>query len=254
MNSLTDPNTNTNIDQSIDENKNYLADLVGEGKKFKSPEDLAKGKFISDEYIKTLERGRDELRQDYLRLKEDYESRAKLEELVDQLSKPTQPAPVNTSPPVNEPVQQPAFDPKQIESLVSQKLVEHEKTKRQTENFNLVRSKLEERFGPNYQSTLTSQIQELGITKEFVDDLARNHPQVLFKTLGMDQRQEPFQAPVRSQQSFMPTGEKKRTWAYYQQMRKDNPKLYHDPKTVVQMHNDAIKLGSEFEDGDFNQV
>jgi hypothetical protein len=121
------------------------------------------------------------------------------------------------------------------------------------DNFNLVRSKLEERFGPNYQGTLTKQIQDLGLTKEFVDDLARNHPTVLFKTLGMDQpvQTEPFQAPVRSLGNFAPSGEKKRTWSYYQQMRRENPKLYHDPKTVVQMHNDAIKLGDEFEDGDY---
>jgi len=170
---------------------------------------------------------------------------------MDQLSKPQ--APTNVSaPPSADPVK-PEYDPKQIESLVSQKLVEHETVKKQTENFNLVRNKLTERFGENYQPSLTKQMQDLGLTKEFVDELARNHPKVLFKTLGLDQepQREPFQAPTRTQQAFAPTGEKKRTWSFYQQMRRENPKLYHDPKTVVQMHNDAIRLGEDFEDGDY---
>lgn len=244
-------NSNNNPDPQIDDSKNYLTELVGEGKKFKSPEELAKGKAISDAYITTMEREKDELRQDYLKLKADYDSRAKIEELMDQLSKPQTPTNVSAQP-LADPVK-PEYDPKQIESLVSQKLVEHEASKRQAENFTLVRNKLTERYGENYQPALTKQIQELGLTKEFVDDLARSHPQVLFKTLGLDQapQREPFQAPTRTQQAFAPTGEKKRTWSFYQQMRRDNPKLYHDPKTVVQMHNDAIRLGEDFEDGDY---
>jgi len=74
---------------TIDPSKNYLAELVGEGKKFKTQEDLARGKAESDAYIKILEKRSDELRNDYLKLRDDYSSRAKLEEVVDQLTKRT---------------------------------------------------------------------------------------------------------------------------------------------------------------------
>jgi hypothetical protein len=201
-------------------------------------------------YIKTLEARQDELREEYLKLKDDYQARAKLEELIDQLAtrKPTE-GQQNTK--VDD--GKPGFDPAQIESLVSNKIQEHESTKAQAANFNLVRSKLRERYGESYQSALKEQITELGITEDVVNDLARKHPQVLFKTLGLDTpaKKESFDAPPRSSSRFVPQTPEKRTWAYYQKMKKENPKLYLDPKTTVQMHNDAITLGDEFKDGDW---
>ena len=74
----------------IDPNKDYLAELVGEGKKFKTDKDLARGKYEADLYVKTLERQLDELRNDHLKLREDYTARAKLEELLGQLEAKSQ--------------------------------------------------------------------------------------------------------------------------------------------------------------------
>jgi hypothetical protein len=37
-----------------------------------------------------------------------------------------------------------------------------------------------------------------------------------------------------------------RTWAYYQELKKTNPKLYLDPKIAAQMDKDAIALGDAF--------
>lgn len=238
-----------------DPNVNYLNELVGEGKKFKSSEDLAKGKYEADQYVKTLERQLDEMRVDYSKLRDDYNSRAKLEELIDQIESRQQQQQLPSNPPPAVVPQQPSIDPKQIESLVSSKIMEHESSKAQQQNFNFVRSKLEERFGRNYQETLKQQVNELGLTEDFVNDLAKKHPQVLLKTLGLDQpaKQQNFQAPPRNERSdhFQPTTQK-RTWSYYQQLKKADPKIYYDPKTQVQMHKDAIALGDAFKDGDFN--
>lgn len=242
-------------ESTVDPNKDYLADLVGEGKKFKTDKELARGKYESDLYIKTLEKKQDELRADYLKLREDYTARAKLEDLVDQLaSKPVQ-QPLS-EPPIAEVKDKPGYDPKEIESLVSNKIQEYELTKKQTDNFNTVRSRLREQFGDKYQDVLKQQIQDLGLSEEDVNALARKSPTAFFKTIGIDkpEQQQTFQTPpassVRSD-SFAPKGASKRTWNYYQEMKKNNPKQYYDPKTNVQMHNDYIALGKEFEDGDF---
>jgi len=48
----------------FDPNKNYYEDLVGQDKKFKDNETLAKAKVQSDIFIKHLERQQDELRKD----------------------------------------------------------------------------------------------------------------------------------------------------------------------------------------------
>ena len=45
--------------------------------------------------------------------------------------------------------------------------------------------------------------------------------------------------------------QRKRTWSYYEKIRKDDPARYRDPKTHSQMFQDAIALGDAFADGDF---
>jgi len=237
----------------IDPNKNYLEELVGEGKKFKDQETLARSKFESDSYIKILERRLDERANDYKTLKADYDSRASLQELIEQAK---QQFTSSETPNANE--EKPVIDSKQIESLVSSKILEHETSRKQTENYNQVVSKLKERYGNNYQTALKQQMDALDLTENEINDMARNRPKVLYRTLGLDQpaQREDFQSPLRSDQrsdSFAPRVQK-RTWSYYQEMKKRDPKIYNDPKTNIQMQKDYIELGSEFEDGDFHRI
>jgi hypothetical protein len=252
---LMDGATDDNLD--VDPNKNYLTELVGEGKKFKSPEELAKGKAASDLYIKQMERRIDEMRQDYLKLREEHNAGPKLQELIDKLAQKQHASSENTLDANDVNNTAPVFDTKQIESLVSSKIQELETSKRQQENYRSVQEKLIERFGPNYKTHLKQHIDELGITDEFANNLALTAPKVFMKTIGLDQPQkrEGFQAPPRSEErrdNFSPTAGHKRTWSYYQQMKKENPTLYYDPKTLVQITKDAVELGDAFEDGNFH--
>src|SRR6478752_10635011 len=77
-------NTNQPDPVQIDPNKNYLEELVGEGRKFKSPEELARGKAESDLYIEHMKGRMDELRQDYTKLHNEYNAGPKLKETLDQ--------------------------------------------------------------------------------------------------------------------------------------------------------------------------
>lgn len=232
-----------NQDQpAIDPEKNYLEELVGDGKKFKSPEELARGKYQSDLYIKELERQKDELRSDFLAASADAKSKANLEELVTRLTKNQG----DNQPPVDN-VQKPSVELKDIESLVSNKLQEYQTTTKQLENFNFVKDKLTERYGSNYNSALKQQMDELDLTVDELENLARTKPKFLIKTLGLDKEPtlDTFQAPPHSSQrnsNFAPTT-KKRTWSYYENLRRTDPKVYHDPKTSVQMYNDVVTLG-----------
>ncbi len=237
----------------IDPEKDYEQELVGDGKKFKSTKDLARGKYEADLYVNTLTRQLDELRGDYLKLREDHNARAKLEELIGQLETKSQQHSNSEQPKANEVKDKPGVDPDQIASLVSNKIQEYELTKKQTENFNKVKDKLREQFGDNYQASLKQQIEDLGLTEEDVNALARKSPNAFFKTLGIEQAsaKETFQNPMRSSQipeAFKPKSSQKRTWSYYQDLKKTQPNLYLDKKTNVQMHNDAIEMGDAFFD------
>lgn len=239
-----------------DPNKNYLAEFVGEGKKFKDAETLAKAKYDSDQYIKTLERQKDELRADYLKIREESMSQAKLKELIDQLEAKQKSSAITPNAP-DQDVQKPqSFDPKELESLVSKSIQAHEMTKTQEQNFNFVKNKLIEKHGSNYQAALKQQIDSLGLTEDYVNEMARKYPSAFLKTLGVDAQpgNSTFQSPPKSatrNDSFTPQVQQDRTWAWYQNLKKTDPKTYLDPKTSVQMHNDAIRLGERFKDGDY---
>jgi hypothetical protein len=238
----------------LDPDKKYLEELVGEGKKFKTVEDLARGKYEADNFVETLKARSDQLREDYLKLREESSAKANLQELLDQLKAQQLASSAHTT--ANEVTEKPGFDPKQIESLVASKVQEFDTTRREQDNFNLVKSKIKEKYGDNPPASLRQQIEKLG---PLGSDLAKKYPDEFLKVLGLTEQapKETYQSPPRGTvrtDTFKPTGTEKRTWSYYQKLKKENPNLYYDRKIAVQMHNDALSLGEEFQDGDFNAM
>lgn len=239
-------------EDQIDPSKNYTDELVGEGKKFKTVEDMAKGKYIADLTIKTKDKRFDELRSDYERLTADYNSRAKLEELLDRAAKPL----ASSEPPLAKEVEDKPLKPEDLSALVSKEFQKHETNKREQENLKQVQAKIKERFGNN-SDALKTHLEDLGLTEMLIVNLAKQNPIIVLRTLGLEQQapKEDYIAPPRSSRrndSFSPTT-KKRTWSYYQDLKKNNRELYYDPKTSNQMIEDYRALGKDFEDGDFDK-
>lgn len=230
--------------------------LVGEGKKFKDDEAVAKGKYESDNMIEILKRTNDEFRTDILKLNAELAAKANLEEQINQITAQQRNS-NNQQTQVNE-VKAPAIDTKQVSDLVSNQLKALKAAEQEQANTNLVVKTLKEQFGDNYQTPVKKQLETLGLTETTFNDLARNNPTFLLKALGADKpaQQEQFQSPPRNERrgdTFTPQGGAKRTWSFYQKMKQENPALYRSPKTNVDMHNDMMTLGDEFKDGDFNK-
>jgi hypothetical protein len=239
----------------IDPNKNYLEELVGDGKKFKSPEELARGKAESDAYIEHMKARMDELRQDYTKLHSEYNAGPKLKETLDQYMQELKQSQSNQLPPVQDD-KSGVFDEAKIGELVQQQIQAREQLRLEENNAKTVESKLQEAYGPNYKQIVSQQINQMGVSVELFNDLARKTPSLLYRTLGLEgQRQgETFQAPPTSTRGSDPfAGPTKRTNAYYQKMRQTDPVRYRDPKTQDQMYKDYLTLGQEFEDGDWNK-
>lgn len=235
---------------SIDDNVDYLSELVGEGKKFKDTAALARGKKEADDFIESLKRENSTLRQDYDRIREEYNAVPRLQELVDQLANTQVPPSSNN---LGDDGNTAALNPEQIQELVDQmvsKKVQETKTKDQEDaNFRTVQAKLKERYGDAAANALKSQIESLGLTEEFANDLARRHPAVFMKTFGLDdpKQDNSFQAPpVSTNRPSFTNNTQKRDWKFYEDMRKSNYDLYRDPKTQVQMHKDYMEQGEAF--------
>jgi hypothetical protein len=233
--------------------KSFFETLTGPGGKFYdddpavAAEKVARGKYEADAYIKQLEGRLDEMRADFLQMKQENESRANLEDLLDQLSSPRS---QTSDTPITQTVSKPTIDPNQIENLVSNAVRKIETAKKQEENWNQVKNKLVERYGENWDAHITKQVAELGLSNEDATVLARKSPNAFLKTFGLDQpqTQQNFMAPPRSQGTpFSPNTTPKRNWAYYENLRKEKPETYFDPKTQIQLHKDALALGDDFE-------
>ena len=241
-------------DQSGDNNKSYFEELVGEGRRYRDQEALAKSRMDADAHIKQVEAENQELRTRSASFTEESTARARLEDLVDRLAKlqnntnATTPAKVENEPRV---------DLTKIDEIISQRvkgeLNSYEVNNRERANQEMVRSQLKEQFGDNYPTVVKERIKDLGLTEDRFNALAKEAPQFLLKTLGTEERRETFQAPPRSNSGYTPKGQPKRTWSYYQEMKKNDPNLYRNSNTIAQMERDAIALGDAFNDGDFNR-
>lgn len=240
----------------FDPNKNYLEELVGEGKKFKTDADLARGKAEADYMVANLIREKKELLEDHMKLRQEYQAGPKLQEIIDRLSQQTHSSRDENTNNSNEDDKPAAIKPEDIENLVSSKIRDFESSKKETENFNTVKAKLQERYGNNYPDVIKQQVNDLGLTVDDINALAKKSPAAFFRTLGLDQAQNndnSFQAPPRSERRSDPFAPNtlKRTWSYYQKMRKERPDEYFNPKTSVQRLKDAVELGDAFNDGNF---
>jgi len=200
----------------------------------------------SDIFIATQNARFDDLRKDYLALKEQQQTGATLQDVLDRLDNPGK---QQEEQHLNVQDNQPGIKIEDIEALVAKKLTDHQLSLKQQDNFSAMQSKLKQTLGEDYASVYKQRLDTLGLTRDFADDLARNHPSVFIKTFGLDEVRQPNQQSLPRNQvrptSFAPQTQK-RDWNYYQELKKTNPRLYLDPKIAVQMHDDAIALGDDF--------
>lgn len=245
------------LEMDNDPKKDFLGELVGEGKKFKDAQALARGKYEADRTVDMLKFRMDELRSDYQKLHEEKTNGAKLAELLERLEKgPAQKQTDGVITPNAENVNEPKINPEDIKKDVLAEIRRDEEEKRAKANFDMVQKRLQERFGNNFQKVLNEQRESLELTVEDINNLARKSPEAFFRAVGLDQeKKSDFQAPPRSDHrsdSFSPRNEK-RTWSWYQELKKTDPNLYRSSKITNQMMKDYETLGPDFEDGDFTR-
>lgn len=245
------------VKDQVDDQMDYYSLLVGENAKFKNEKELAKGKYIADNYITTLESQLDQTRAQLLKEQEQNIARAKMEDLLDRLEKRQNTLPAE-QPILPEPKSPPSIKKEEIESLVDTRIQQRETTRKESENFNFVKQKLAEKWGANYSNQLSQQMADLGISEDYINREARNNPKVLLRLLGVQDVapiNDPFRSPPRSAQNtfnFKPNVEVK-NWDYWQKMKTENPKKYYSQQTNVEMHKAMLELGEAFETDDFRR-
>lgn len=237
-------------------NKNYLEELVGEGKKFKTPEELARGKAESDAFIQRLQG-------ELAGIRQELSTRQTLEQLMDKMAaeKGTQQTNQQSYNQDSEGGEGKAvgksFTEEDIARLVEERLSASEKARIHNSNLESVQKALVASFGSDYVTHLKDKASELGVSEEYLTNMAKETPKAFLKlveasgeprgtTPGLFSPPPTHGLPSSNKQGFAPTGQRKQSW--YENLRKTNPTEYWSPSTQNRMHQEAISLGEAFFD------
>lgn len=226
-----------------------LNDLVGEGKKFKTPDDLAKAKLESDRFIEKLQNEQRELR-------EELSKRLSVEEA---LKRAQEAKPQDREPPANPQPQPRQESPQQIDvaSEVDKVLRQRQQEDSTRSNIDLVTSKLTELYGTvdKAAEVVNTRSRELGMSVEQLQKMASQNPKAFFKLIGVEDKpaQDPgatswnrAKNPTAMRGATQNQTAQPGTYKYYEEIRRSDPASYFSPRVQLQMDKDAREKGEKF--------
>lgn len=238
---------NQNSSQSTNEdegNQSFVRKLVEtKGDQWSDPETIAKGKWEADQYI-------EQLKEQNQKLQEQAEKAKKLEELVAKIeNKATDTSNVNSQSNsdagADESQTKTHVSEDEIQSLVEQALTKREQENTVAQNLQQVNSQLDELYGTEAESTVQKKAQELGMSKERLQQIAAESPTAFFNLMG----EKPKEFKTMTQGSVRTEGvnmqkSNERNFAYWNKLRKENPREFN--RSMDKMVQDRERLGDAF--------
>lgn len=242
---------------AIEEGVNYFEQLVGEGKRYKDPVAAGRALIEKDAFIERLKAEAHEARQEL-------QKRMQLETLVATIAENTSRA---TNVPVNPGVStgsnhsaeesQNGLTHDSVQRLVSEQIAQQEARRQQTQNLAHVKAELQKTMGSDYAVKLAARASELGVSREYLNELAAKSPAVLLALVTPQSSSNTVSSITPPKSSSNPVNNGAAlsrattingtpTKAYYDNLKATNPKAYWSTATQSQMHKDAIKLGQSF--------
>lgn len=239
---------------TIDPDKNYLEDLVGEGKKYATVEDLARSRVEADNFIERLKYETNGLREDLSGAVEELNKRASIEDFMDQM-KDSHREDVSNDHDDRESANNTgsALSADDIDRLVDERLSNRERQRTEQTNIQSVKQKFEEVFGPDFQREVLKRAKEAGVDPQTIDSLAKTNPQAVFKLLDVEKREVPRNNGAPSLFASGPSigagTQPREQWSRmsdFTELRRKNPDEYWSPRTQNRMHENAHKYGEAF--------
>ena len=147
-------------------------ELVGEGKKYQSPEDALKSVPHAQKHIETLE-------SELAEVKDELTKRKTTQELIDEIKSGVQPSETTS--------QEPVLNQDNIMALVNQAL--DNKTIQESANANAksVAEKFTDKFGESAESEYNKITKDTGITIEQLNKLSATSPGAVLKLAGIEE-------------------------------------------------------------------
>lgn len=234
----------------IDTTKDYFVELVGEDKKFKTSQDLARSKVEADAFITRLQAENAGMRQEL-------NTKQTLEEYVDKMTATKEAAPVSRT------LEQQATEQggnsatltaDKLDEMIDQRVNAREKDRIHTQNLQTVKQTLQETYGNDYVNKLKETATSLGMSEDYLNQMAKETPKALLKLVGVSatdstqsrSNQAGLFTPPASVNGFAPNTGNAQDFSYYEKLRKTSPKEYWTPTVQNEMHKNAARLGEKF--------
>lgn len=225
---------------------NYIDQLVGEGKKFATIEDLAKGKLESDKFIDQLQTEAKGLRTQLSEAEAQAAKAATLDEVLQKL-KPETDSSVDAS-------NQSALNTDELRDMVSSIVTETEQQKRRATNRETANNNLVQRFhgdSAKAKEFVNNRAKELGLSLEQLGDMSEHSPQAFATLLGLNAQTSTPVAP-----SGMPrmntealtnfAGPAEQSVDYFRNLKKSDSKTFWSASTQQQIYKLGEKHGLDF--------
>lgn len=229
----------------IDPDKDYLSEYVGEGKKFKDVQALAKAKAAADAHIRKLEA-------EAATAREQLQNSKTIEDFVNQMRTQT----ANRQDGDNQPFENGQGKPPapviadNLDEVISKKLSDARLREKLQDNQDYVKAQLQQKFGDRYVDRVLQVASTLDMTKEEMSVLAAEKPKAFLKLVD-DHSTPPRDGVAPPTNRFNAQGIQTngaRTWSYYENLKKSDRKLYNSQRIQSEMHREAMKQGAAFFD------
>lgn len=240
--------TTDEIAEAVNSIANPLDHLVGEGKKFKTVEDLAKGKLYSDLFVAKLEQDTkshkdraDQIEAELATLK----SRAT--ETVNMVNNEAATPPSSNNTNVTD-------DKLDIDSLVDKRLASIRDTEKRQANMDMVRETLERNLGDKYVEHMNKLGDEYG--KEYLLKMAQENPKAFLKLANVETSTptsgrttaDLFSPPANAINTSAKAmqGEPVKGHKYYHELRRTDPKKFNSPEIFKERLAAITRLGDDY--------
>lgn len=217
--------------------------LVGEGQKYKTPDDLATAYVHADATIASLKAKEAER-----------EARLAVLEEIALKQKPNE-APQNPNPEPKAP-NPPVADgngtrEKDISAQIREEISNFSEEKRKTDNINEVAVKTTQFYGSadKAKQAVIEKAAAMGVTPEWLMDAAARSPQAFYQIMEVNPEQRSNSTPNADANELNIRGNAKggqKNMAYWEEIRKTKPKLYYSRDAQAQMFANRRELGEAF--------
>jgi len=244
------PNGEQNDEQKAD---SFLAKYVGEGKKYKDVEELAKAYDNANNFIPTLKSDMDALKEftlEQLKLRADANNRQPNPDPDpnDETNKERQPAP-NQAPPKE------GEEKVDLDERIRQLMEERDETRKLSDNAKYAEEVMISNFGSKEAAVeaVRQKAAELDVSPQWLADTAFRSPKAFLTTMGITETKPRSTNTPNSESNINPRmveqsfgGPKPNTYAWYDNIRKTDPKRYNSVQFQQQLMADAMRLGNDF--------